>query len=97
MTGSKVDTSRLDARRRRLVFRAWHRGIREMDLVLGQYVDAHIENMDEKILNELEDIMSYEDRDMLTWVTGEIPIPQNVDTPLFRDILNYRARKDYSV
>lgn len=97
MTGSKVDTSRLDARRRRLVFRAWHRGIREMDLVLGQYVDAHIENMDEKTLNELEDIMSYEDRDMLTWVTGEIPIPQNVDTPLFRDILNYRARKDYSV
>lgn len=97
MTGSKVDTSRLDARRRRLVFRAWHRGIREMDLVLGQYVDAHIENMDDKTLNELEEIMSYEDRDMLTWVTGEIPIPQNVDTPLFRDILNYRARKDYSV
>lgn len=97
MTGSKVDTSRLDARRRRLVFRAWHRGIREMDLVLGQYVDAHIENMDENTLNELEEIMSYEDRDMLTWVTGEIPIPQNVDTPLFRDILNYRARKDYSV
>lgn len=94
MTGSKVDTSRLDARRRRLVFRAWHRGIREMDLVLGQYVDAHIENMDENTLNELEEIMSYEDRDMLTWVTGEIPIPQNVDTPLFRDILNYRALKD---
>ena len=68
MTGSRVDTSKLDARRRRLVFRAWHRGIREMDLVFGQYVDAHVSAMDDTTIDELEFIMSFEDRDLLTWV-----------------------------
>ena len=53
MTGSKVDNSKLNARQRRLVFRAWHRGIREMDLVFGQYVDAHIMKLDEKAMDKL--------------------------------------------
>ncbi len=96
MTGSKVDNSKLNARQRRLVFRAWHRGIREMDLVFGQYVDAHIMKLDEKAMDELEYIMSFEDRDLLTWVTGEVPVPYDVDSPLFRDILDYRKRMDFN-
>ncbi|MBI0021245.1 succinate dehydrogenase assembly factor 2 [Bartonella sp. W8097] len=96
MTGSKVDNSKLNARQRRLVFRAWHRGIREMDLVFGQYVDAHIMKLDEKAMDELEYIMSFEDRDLLTWVTGEVPVPYDVDLPLFRDILDYRTRMDFN-
>ena len=96
MTGSKVDNSKLNARQRRLVFRAWHRGIREMDLVFGQYVDAHIMKLDEKAMDELEYIMSFEDRDLLTWVTGEVPVPHDVDSPLFRDILDYRTRMDFN-
>ena len=96
MTGSKVDNSKLNARQRRLVFRAWHRGIREMDLVFGQYVDAHIMKLDEKAMDELEYIMSFEDRDLLTWVTGEVPVPYDVDSPLFRDILHYRTRMDFN-
>ncbi|MBI0178069.1 FAD assembly factor SdhE [Bartonella apis] len=96
MTGSKVDNSKLNARQRRLVFRAWHRGIREMDLVFGQYVDAHIMKLDEKAMDELEYIMSFEDRDLLTWVTGEVPVPYDVDSLLFRDILDYRTRMDFN-
>ena len=97
MTGSRVDTSKLDARRRRLVFRAWHRGIREMDLVFGQYVNAHVGEMDDTTIDELEFIMSFEDRDLLTWVTGEVAVPKDVDTALFRDILAYRTRMDFTV
>ncbi|MHC5307300.1 FAD assembly factor SdhE [Bartonella sp. LJL80] len=97
MTGSRADCSRLDTRRRKLVFRAWHRGIREMDLVLGQYVDAHVTTMDEETIDQLEFIMSFEDRDLLTWVTGEVAIPKDVDTPLFQDILNYRKRMDFNI
>lgn len=97
MTGSKAVTTDLDARRRKIIFRAWHRGIREMDLILGQYVDAHIGDMSNLELDELEHIMSYEDRDLLTWATGEIAVPKHVDSPLFRDILDYRTRMDFSV
>lgn len=96
MTGSRVDNSKLNTRQRKLVFRAWHRGIREMDLVFGQYVDAHITKLDDRAMEELEYIMSFEDRDLLTWVTGEVQVPSDVDTPLFRDILDYRARMDFN-
>ncbi|MCZ2158790.1 succinate dehydrogenase assembly factor 2 [Bartonella sp. 220] len=89
MTDFDVDGNQLDARRRRLVFRAWHRGIREMDLIFGHYVNAHIAGMSDKMLSELEYILSFDDRDLLTWVTGEILPPFEVDSPLFRDIINY--------
>lgn len=95
MTGSKLSNQELDIRKRKLVFRAWHRGIREMDLVLGQYVDAHVVEMDDETLTKMEFIMSFEDRDLLTWVTGEVPTPPDVNIPLFQDILDYRTRMDF--
>jgi len=100
MTGSATNRemgAALDARRRRLIFRAWHRGIREMDLVLGQYVDAHINKMTNKDIEELEYIMSFEDRDLFSWVIGEVKTPVTVDTPLFRDILAFRERMDFAL
>ncbi|WP_208435850.1 succinate dehydrogenase assembly factor 2 [Bartonella phoceensis] len=89
MTVFVVDENQLDMRRRRLVFRAWHRGIREMDLIFGHYVDAHISEMNDTTVSELEYIMSFDDRDLLTWVTGEVSPPPEIDGPLFRDIINY--------
>ena len=42
MTEIGISSEKLDARRRRLLFRSWHRGIREMDLVLGRFANAQI-------------------------------------------------------
>ncbi|MBB4076385.1 antitoxin CptB [Bartonella fuyuanensis] len=95
MTIFVVDKDLLDVRRRRLIFRAWRRGIREMDLILGHFVDAHIVEMNDKTLSELEYIMSFDDRDLLTWITGEILPPSEVDSTLFRDIANYRPYLSY--
>ncbi|ALE03802.1 succinate dehydrogenase assembly factor 2 [Bartonella ancashensis] len=91
-----IDSSQLDERRRRLVFRAWHRGIREMDLILGQYVDAHIHNMSDQTVSELEYIMSFDDSDLLEWITGKISPPSKVDSFLFRDIINYCFFKNFN-
>ncbi|WP_336279302.1 FAD assembly factor SdhE [Bartonella sp. CB175] len=91
MTVFVVDENQLDTRRRRLIFRAWHRGIREMDLILGRYVNAHIVKMNDKTVSELEYIMSFDDRDLLMWTTGVALPPSEIDSPLFRDIVNYHA------
>ncbi|GAA5107135.1 succinate dehydrogenase assembly factor 2 [Bartonella jaculi] len=91
MTVLVVDKNQLDVRRRRLIFRAWHRGIREMDLILGHYVDAHIVGMNDKTVSQLEHIMSFDDRDLLMWITGEVLPPSEVEGPLFRDIVNYHV------
>lgn len=81
------------ARRRRLIFRAWHRGIREMDLLLGQYADRHIAVMNEEELAKFEHIMSYEDSDLLSWFTGAAQKPQSIDERLFGAILAGGAEK----
>ncbi|MET3590121.1 antitoxin CptB [Bartonella silvatica] len=91
MTAFTTHKNQLDIHRRRLIFRAWHRGIREMDLILGQYVDSHIAEMSDKTVSELEYIMSFDDRDLLMWVTGEVSPPSDVDSCLFRDIVNHHT------
>jgi len=76
----------LDARRRRIKFRAWHRGMLEMDLVMGRFVDAEIARLDEAAIADLERLLEAEDRDVLGWVTGEIAIPLDYDTLVLRKI-----------
>ncbi|RCL01148.1 MAG: hypothetical protein JSC085_000018 [Candidatus Tokpelaia sp. JSC085] len=95
MKSEKSIPCSLDARRRRIVFRAWKRGLLEMDLMFGQYVDAHIAVLDDRQLDELEHTMSFEDRDLLSWITGEIKMPANIKTSIFRDILAYREKMDF--
>jgi len=74
-------------RRRRIIFRAWHRGIREMDLLLGRYVSAHIAAMNAAELDALERLMAYEDADLLHYFTGEAALPASIDRRLFAAIL----------
>ncbi|MGN6548900.1 MAG: succinate dehydrogenase assembly factor 2 [Pararhizobium sp.] len=90
MTGTTRTSAGLDPRRRRILFRAWHRGIREMDLVLGSFCDAEIAALTGAELDALETIMDQSDGELLKWVTGERSVPEAFDTPLFRRIAAYR-------
>jgi antitoxin CptB len=83
MTGSAVSSAGLDARRRRILFRAWRRGMREMDLVMGNFADQEIAVMSEAELNEFETLLEAPDPVVLAWITGEEPTPAERDTPLF--------------
>ena len=83
MTGTIRSSADLDPRRRRILVRAWRRGIREMDLVIGGFADAEIARLDTRELDQLELLMAEEDADILTWVTGEMETPESFRTPLF--------------
>jgi antitoxin CptB len=83
MTGTTRSSADIEPRRKRILFRCWHRGIREMDLVLGSFADAEIETLSEAELDELEAIMAEHDRDLVMWVTGERPVPDRFRTGLF--------------
>ncbi len=84
MSGSTRTSADLDPRRRKILFRAWHRGMRENDLIMGGFADAHIADLDETELDEFERLIEVLDRDLLSWMTGEADVPENYDTPLFR-------------
>lgn len=89
MSGSTLSTANLDPRRRKLLFRAWHRGIKEMDLIFGKYADEHLPMMEEQDLDEFEMMLETNDRDLLKWFTGEEDVPDVADTPLFRAIAEF--------
>lgn len=90
MTGTTRSSAEIDPRRKRILFRCWHRGIREMDLVLGSFADAEIATLSEAELDELERIMAEEDNDLVKWVTGEKPVPTEFRNGLFPRIAAYR-------
>jgi antitoxin CptB len=79
-------------RRRRLRYRAWHRGTKEMDLVLGPFADAHLEAYGAQELDRLEALMDEEDTDLLKWVMGQEPVPADADAALLETIIAYRLK-----
>jgi len=77
----------LDIRRKRLVFRAWHRGMRELDLILGRYIDQKMAQFTEAELDEFEKILSYEDHDLIGWLSGKVPLPSEYSSPILCDVI----------
>jgi antitoxin CptB len=84
MSGTTRSSEGLDERRRRLLFRAWHRGIREVDLIMGGFADAHIADLSEAEVDEFEGLMDAQEHELLGWVTGQIETPADFDGALFR-------------
>jgi antitoxin CptB len=89
MTGTTRSSEGLDLRRRKLLFRAWHRGMREMDLIMGRFADDAIAELGELDLNAFERLMEVPDRELLAWVTGEAAVPASHDTSLFRRLREF--------
>ena len=78
-----------ETRRKRLLWRATHRGIKEMDLVLGGFVMTHLEQFSVADIADLERIMDIPDQDMLSWATKQADIPPEHLSSLLTRILAY--------
>jgi antitoxin CptB len=87
---SEKSTGSTYIRRKKLQFRSWHRGTRELDLVFGPFADAAIETLDESELDDYERLLNLEDSDLMDWVLGPRPLPPEIDSPLLRRILAFR-------
>lgn len=92
MTGSELSSDGLDPRRRRALFRAWRRGTREADLILGRFADAHIGDLSDRDLADFEALMDARERDVLAWVTGVEPVAAEHETPLFDAIVAFHEK-----
>jgi len=69
----------ISVRRKRLRYRAWHRGTKEMDLILGPFADAHVDRCGADDLDRLETLMDEEDPPLLKWVMRQEEPPAHVD------------------
>jgi antitoxin CptB len=79
---AKLDVPTLDTRRRRLLFRATHRGTHEADLLVGGFVAARIHALTEAEMDALELVMELPDTDLADWLTGRLPVPNEVASPM---------------
>ncbi|WP_137044833.1 succinate dehydrogenase assembly factor 2 [Pseudolabrys sp. FHR47] len=93
MSGTEISSEGLDLRLRKLKFRLWHRGIREMDLVMGGFADAELMNLSETELTEVEGWLDIPDQQMFAWVNGSETPPADLDTPLFRKLRTFHGQR----
>ena len=68
----------------KILFRCWHRGMREVDLLLGQFADARIDQLSEDELDQLEHFMEAQDADIFSWFAGSKPVDPAYDRPIFQ-------------
>lgn len=97
MTGTPLEpptekASNRDPRLKKILFRCWHRGMKEMDLLLGGFVDRKIDELDEDELRELEHLLTAHDQDLYAWMTGRKPLPDEWDGPLYRKIIVFHEQ-----
>ncbi|GBQ31667.1 hypothetical protein AA12717_3836 [Gluconacetobacter sacchari DSM 12717] len=81
------DFSTLDPRRRRIYFRATHRGTHETDILIGGFVTSRLAAMSDDEMDALEEVMDLPDADLADWLSGRKPVPADVDCPMLRAII----------
>ncbi len=80
----------LDTRRKRLLFRSWHRGMKEADLLLGSFAERHLADFTPAQVDRYEALLEIDDADLLAWIAGrEAPDPAR-DSDVLRLLLAFR-------
>ena len=86
----------LDARRRKLAFRASHRGMKEMDVILGGYANRMLAVMSDDELDRFEALLEAPDPDLHAWIVGGLEVPEEHRGDLMQELKAFRMRpEDY--
>ena len=79
-----------EIRLNRIRFRAWRRGFREADLILGPFADAHVATMSADELDRFEALMDQSDHDIFGWIMGALPAPVAFDNDILARLRAFR-------
>ncbi len=84
------EESELDIRRKRLRFRSWHRGMREVDLIMGTFADQHLHAFTPDQLTQFERILDIEDPYLYAWLSGAAPLPEEENSSVMHMMLRFK-------
>jgi antitoxin CptB len=79
-----------ETRRKRLLFQSWHRGMKEMDLVLGRFGESHLARFTSAQLDTYEQLLEEDDADLWSWITGRAPVPDEVQSDVWALLRDFR-------
>jgi antitoxin CptB len=91
MSEASERPSDLEVRRKRAYFNSWHRGTREMDLLIGGFAEENLASLTAEELGRYEQLLQLPDSDLYAWITGQADIPQELDSKLLRELCKYRV------
>lgn len=80
----------MDDRRKKLRFRAWRRGFKEIDLILGAFADRKLAALEEPRVDEFERLLDAPDQEVFAWITEQALAPAEYDTPTLALIRAFR-------
>lgn len=89
MTGTTRSSAELEPRRKRLLFQSWHRGTREMDLLLGRFADATISEWSEADLHDMEALLRVPDPELYRWITEQDAVPPNQRSAILGRVIDF--------
>lgn len=86
------DTTPLEIQRKKILFRSWHRGTREMDLLMGRFAEKTLPDYDAAKLDAFEDLLKENDPDLYNWVSGREDVPSDRENPVLDDLIRFYAQ-----
>lgn len=87
---SMSENETIENKRKRLIFRSDHRGIKEMDLIMGGFARAHVPTMTEEELAQYDALLELSDPDLYNWITGKEDVPANLDNGVFEKLRTHK-------
>ena len=85
-------TEETNARLKRLLFRSWHRGTREMDLLLGNFARRYLESFTEDQLDRFEVLIELSDPELFAWISGLESVPPGLDNDVMSLLKDFKFR-----
>lgn len=89
--GGESDADPLAVQRKRLRFRSWHRGAKEMDLILGRFADRYLDELTAEDLDRYELLLVSGDPELYAWITRAAPVPETHDHAVMRLLQNFNV------
>lgn len=90
MTEKATDDIALENTRRKLIFRAGHRGTKEMDLILGTFAMKNVPGFTLEEVAMFEQLLTQNDPDLYNWITGKEDVPSEAQSPIVDKLLAYK-------
>jgi antitoxin CptB len=84
-------TETLEARRKRLIHRSLYTGMKETDLLLGNFARAHVPSFSVAQLDRYERLLDAPDPDVFDWACGRADVPAEHDHDVFRLLRNFKV------
>lgn len=85
-----MSVENIENKRKRLIYRSWHRGTREMDLIMGSFADRNVPGFQEAELGQYEAILELSDPDLYNWISGVEAAPANIVDGVFEKLLRHK-------